>query len=102
MVLAGNIAQGMSMDAVYFAWGKPAVVANETRMRKETTRWDYAQTKPVFHDPDAYTSYGRAFANPSYPDQLTTAIRSTHNPAPYRTATVWFVDGKVQEWERLR
>jgi hypothetical protein len=90
------------MDAVYFAWGKPDAVNRETRKQKETIRWDYSHLKPVSRDPDAYTSYGRAFANPSYPDQLITSTHPNHDNVPYRTATVWFVNGTVEDWENLR
>lgn len=101
MARGGNIASGMSQDAVYFSWGRPARVTSETRKRLQTVRWDYARLKPLTRDPDAYTSYGRAFTHPSYPDQLTSSIRPSRDPIPYRSATVWFIDGKVAEWERV-
>lgn len=102
MVRGGKITQGMSMNAVHFAWGKPATITRETRNQQETTRWDYVRSKPTFNDPDAYTSYARAFADPTSSDQLTTPKRSSRALIPNRSATVWFVDGKVDEWERIR
>lgn len=90
------------MDAVYFAWGRPTMVTKEMRNGRESTRWDFARHKHVHRDVDAYTSYGRAFTNPSFPDQLTTASNPSRDPIPNRTATAWFIDGTLDDWEYIR
>ncbi len=48
MVDQGNIAVGMSADAVYLAWGKPNAVWQGEDGKTRTERWTYTRTTPVW------------------------------------------------------
>jgi len=96
----GEIKVGMSMDAVYIAWGKPnQILASETAAGMRT-RWIYTGTRlqgynywtyPGFYGP---YSYGyRGYAGPSF----------VHDYAVlnYVRAEVIFDGSVVAEWRTL-
>ena len=101
LVQQGQIARGMSTDAVYLAWGDPAGIYQGSKSGKDTERWDYAGSRPVYvtsfygpygygHGP--YSPYGRhGYFYDLGPDVAY---------VPYRLATVWFVNKRVDSWER--
>ena len=101
-VREGRIVRGMSYDGVLLAWGRPAQRVEQMRAEGPVIRWDYTGTRAVhtnrfygFYGSDYYGRYGpysrSAFG---YGPQVAYV--------PYRRASVWFVDGKVDEWERMR
>ena len=47
-VRAGVVKEGMSKDAVYLAWGKPARVQMGRREGKNLERWSYNTYQPVY------------------------------------------------------
>lgn len=106
LVLAGQVAQGMPPAAVALAWGSPARSFEGSKNSKITQRWDYASTIPVYtpgpyyYGAYGYRPYGRygPYGYPGYGFGLGPEI----NYIPYRSASVWFIDGRVDAWERVR
>jgi len=101
LVERGQIDSGMSQDAVYFAWGSPSSVFQGSNNGRATERWDYAGSRPVFTN-TFHGSYGR-FYGP--------CRRGIHSGMgwgpevayiPYRIGSVWFIDNRVESWERAR
>lgn len=103
LVEKGQISRGMSPDAVYLAWGRPSRVMQGSKDDRETERWDYAGSRPVYHT-SFYGSYGR-YGGPyhrhgyyGYGFGLGPEVAYI----PYRIASVWFIDRRVDSWERAR
>lgn len=91
----------MSPEAVLLAWGSPANKSEGFRNGRDTERWEYAGTRPV------YTThfgggYGRGFYGPYRYSGVGMGLGPDVTYVPYRRASVWFVNGRVDEWERLR
>ena len=92
----------MSPDAVYLAWGHPARSFQGSRNGKLTERWDYAGTRPVpvanFYG--SYGTYGygphghHAYSGVGFGPEIAYV--------PYRIASVWFINQRVDSWERAR
>lgn len=99
LVRQGRIERGMPPDAVYLAWGTPSRIFQGDTAGKNTERWDYAGYRPVhppgFHGPPGihpYSPYGPPA--PGFGPDVAYV--------PYRTASVWFVNNRVDAWERVR
>jgi hypothetical protein len=101
LVSRGEIAKGMTKDAVSLAWGSPAAEIEGLRNGKFSERWDYMGREAVTrnHFFGGYTSGG-------YGPYGYSGYRAGFGPeityVPYRKASVWFVGGRVDEWERQR
>ena len=100
LVQQGQIRRGMSPDAVYYSWGKPALEFAGAEDGASTLRWDYTGSTPVYssniyggYSRGGYGRYGRRYGY-AYSPQVTYV--------PYRRATVWFRDDRVTKWERAR
>ncbi len=100
-VARGEIARGMSKEAVLLAWGSPAARIEGLRNGKFSERWNYEGRQAVTHHHffGGYTSggygrYGYSGYNAGFGPEVTYI--------PYVSASVWFVDGRVDEWERQR
>jgi outer membrane protein assembly factor BamE (lipoprotein component of BamABCDE complex) len=103
LVASGKICEGMSKDAVKIAMGRPSRVMEESRHGKMRERWDYMRERAVPTSrvgisagyghgyPYRYGGYGSC-----YPMHQDVAY------VPYRVATVWFVNGRVDSWEQLQ
>ncbi len=107
LVQQGRIAQGMSPDAVVLAWGFPDQQFEGSRNSKQTKRWDYASTVPVYSPAFAYGSYGYGYGRYGpYRNYGYFGPGPGFGPEvaylPYRVASVWFVDNAVDSWERVR
>ena len=104
LVEQGKIARGMSQDAVYFAWGAPSRVFQGSKEEKATERWDYAGSRPVYTT-GFYGSYGygpyRHYGHHGYPVHGF-GMGPEVAYIPYRLASVWFVNDRVDAWERAR
>ena len=47
LVAAGEIAEGMSRDAVYLAWGRPDMVRSGSRQGESSESWAYFDSVPM-------------------------------------------------------
>lgn len=106
LVQQGQLARGMSPDAVYLAWGAPSANFQGSRDGKTTERWDYAGTRPV-PVTNFYGSYGYGYGRYGpYGRGGYSGIGFGLGPEiayiPYRVASVWFVNQRVDSWERAR
>lgn len=105
LVQEGQIARGMSPDAVMFAWGFPDQQFEGSRDSRQTARWDYATAVPVYGPTYFYGGYGygrygpysrRGYSNFGF------ALGPDIAYVPSRVASVWFIDHRVDAWERVR
>jgi hypothetical protein len=104
LVEQGQISRGMSPDAVYLAWGPPSRVFQGSMNDQLTERWDYAGSRPVYYS-GFYGSYGRFYGpyrGSGYYGAYGMGIGPEVAYVPYRIASVWFINGKVDSWERGR
>lgn len=100
LVAQGQIDRSMSGDAVMLAWGLPDQRFEGSRNSRSTERWDYATSMPVHS-----TGFGYGRLGPrgrwGHP-----AVGFGFGPEivyiPRRVASVWFIDQRVDSWERLR
>ncbi len=107
LVLQGQIDRGMSGDAVMLAWGFPDQRFEGSSNSQITERWDYATSVPVHTTGIGSGPYG--FGNSRFGPRC----RWGHPGAgfglgpdivyiPRRVASVWYIDQRVDSWERLR
>ncbi|MGL4400801.1 MAG: hypothetical protein ACRCXD_13095 [Luteolibacter sp.] len=107
LVEQGQISPGMSADAVVIAWGFPDRRFEGSSNSKTTERWDYTTVVPV-HSP-TFVSGAYGFGCGRYGPHG----RWGHHGGgfgfgpeitylPQRVASVWFIDRRVDSWERLR
>lgn len=101
LVARGQIAKGMGKAAVALAWGSPSSRIEGLKDGRAMERWDYRGQRPVvtnhffggyrsgYYGPYRYSGYGAGFG----PEV---------NYIPYRRASVWFVNDRVDEWQRER
>lgn len=109
LVQQGQIDRGLSMDAVMLAWGAPDRRFEGSQNSKMAERWDYFGTVPVYSPPAyafgvyGYGGYGRCRGHGMYGyPGFGFALGPEIDYLPYRAASVWFVDRRVDSWERLR
>lgn len=104
LVQQGQISRGMSRDAVYLAWGAASGIFQGFKNGKPVERWDYAGSRPVymtnFYGGYGYGGYG-AYGPYGY-SGLGFGIGPEIAYIPYRVASVWFVNDRVDSWERAR
>ncbi len=93
----GQIAPGMSPDAVLLAWGPPSERFQGSAKNKTTERWDYAGSRPVYSN-NFYGSYGGFYGRGN---RVAYALGPEISYIPYRVASVWFVNHRVDAWERV-
>lgn len=101
LVERGQIDRGMSQDAVFIAWGSPSSVFQGSNNGRATERWDYAGSRPVFTN-TFHGSYGRLYGpyrRHGY-DGMGWGPEVVY--IPYRIGSVWFIDNRVDSWERAR
>ncbi|MFT6177870.1 MAG: hypothetical protein ACJAQT_000270 [Akkermansiaceae bacterium] len=106
LVESGKIENGMTSDAVYLAWGKPASQAEGQEGGKTFEKWTYTSIAPIYSQ-SFYGGYGygygrysrRGYERRYYPyNSFGTEI----NFVPYRSAWVKFLNGRVDSWQRGR
>jgi hypothetical protein len=86
LVSAGQIRRGMSQDAVFIAWGKPAQVLQQEDANGLSTTWIYA---------GGWMEETRYW----YPDQR--VPQTDYQPRTYVRAEILFVNGVVDSWRTL-
>jgi hypothetical protein len=105
LVEQGQIAPGMSTDAVMLAWGFPDRRFEGSRDSVTTERWDYTTAVPV-HSPTwvygAYGCGGYGFNGRRGVYRGGFGFGPEITYLPQRVASVWFIDRRVDSWERLR
>jgi hypothetical protein len=97
LVSQGQIARGMGPEAVFLAWGKADSIYEGGRGPVPVQRWDYSASRPV-HTTSVFGSYGFGRYGRGYGFGAGPEVTYI----PYRTASVWFENNRVTEWERLR
>ncbi len=101
LVKRGEIDKGMGRDAVSLAWGSPSARIDGFRNGEVMERWDYNGRQAV----TTYNTFG-GYSRGYYGPYRSSGYRAGFGPEvtyiPYRRASVWFVDGKVNAWERMR
>ena len=112
LIEQGQICRGMSFDAVYLAWGSPSGSFQGSQDGKNTERWDYAGSRPVqttaFYGSYGYGGYGRYGYRGygPYGRHGGPIVDFGFEPQvayiPYRVASVWFIDQRVDSWERAK
>lgn len=104
LVEQGQIAPGMSTDAVLLAWGFPGRRFEGSKDSRMTERWDYATVVPVYSPVFPYGAYGYGCGGYGrrgyYGGGFGFGPEITY--LPQRVASVWFIDRRVDSWERLR
>jgi len=100
LVLNGEIGKGMSKEAVAIAWGSPAARVDGLRNGKAMERWDYQGQQPVVVNP-FFGGYSRSIHGPYRYSGFSGGIGTQVAYLPFRRASVWFVNDKVSEWERM-
>jgi hypothetical protein len=102
LVQQGQIARGMSPDGVYLAWGGPSRVFQGSKNGKYAERWDYAGSRPVYTT-GFFGSYAYGPYRPYYGySGLGFGVGPEVTYIPYRVASVWFLNSRVDSWERVR
>lgn len=108
LVRRGEIAKGMSKAAVALSWGSPTEHIEGFRNGKFSERWNYNGERAVvqhnYHG-GFFRGHGGPYSPYSYP-----RYRGGFGPdfgpdvtyIPYRKASVWFVEDRVNEWERRK
>jgi len=86
LVSEGQIRRGMSEDAVYIAWGKPAQILHQEDQHGMTTVWIYE---------GGWMEETRYW----YRNQRTP--RTDYQPRTYVRAEIIFVNGTVDSWRTL-
>lgn len=109
-VLRGEVAEGMSRDAVYLAWGRPGRVMTGSRNGSDQERWAYFRATPVQTTSFSYGSYA---AHPFYSSYGIHpqfgygygpgwGVGSGIDYVPEIDRTVEFANGRVVAWEWRR
>ncbi|MCX6866498.1 MAG: hypothetical protein NTV46_09825 [Verrucomicrobia bacterium] len=106
LVQQGQITRGMTPDAVYLAWNAPSRSFQGSKDGNMTERWDYASSYPV-QVTNFYGSYGYGYGGYGHHGHhrysgVGFGIGPEIAYVPYRIASVWFVNNRVDAWERAK
>lgn len=101
LVQRGEIAKGMNMSAVALAWGEPSVRVEGIKGNRRMERWEYNGSRSVVTQTFS-VGYGRGYCGPYYYSGLSAGFGPEVVRVPYRKSAVWFINGKVDEWERRK
>ena len=106
LVKQGRISRGMPPDAVSLAWGEPSTIFQGSREGQSTERWDFTTSQPVYVT-GLYGGFGYGSAGYGLGGHLGYPVAGFGaGPdiayVPQRVATVWFVNQRVDSWERAR
>ncbi len=104
LVGKGLITRGMSPEAVALAWGNPAQRFEGSKKSRQTERWDYTGSRPAYST-NFYGGYGRGGFLPygyGHYSSLGFGLGPEISSIPCRIASVWFIDQRVDSWERAQ
>lgn len=93
---AGRVRVGMSADAVYMSWGRPAQVLERETDQGHVTTWLYEGGWMQEQRYWAYRSVGTG--KHGHAERY---IERDYYPRAYIRAEITFVDGAVQQWRTL-
>lgn len=96
---AGQIQIGLTMDAVYVAWGKPHQVVKAGTAAGEQTTWLYLDAQLQGYTYWGYRGYSPSRARYGYYSGPT--LQHDYVPVPYVRAEVIFEQGVVKQWRTL-
>ena len=103
LVQRGELAKGMPPQAVVLAWGPPSMRYEGNHKGSPSMRWDYTGTQAVYSGQYfgmyGYGYHGR-YGHPYSGYGVGFAPELAY--VPYRQASVWFVNNRVDAWDRLR
>ncbi|MEI6656771.1 MAG: hypothetical protein WCP45_18550 [Verrucomicrobiota bacterium] len=108
LVQQGALAKGMSQNAVLLAWGAPSMRYEGFRNGCSALRWDYTAASPVytstFFGGYSYGGYGHhgPYGSPYRGYGYGIGFAPEIGYLPYHKSSVWFVNNRVDAWERLR
>ena len=92
----GRVTKGMSKEAVFLAWGRPARKGEGSRNGRSFERWDYARYRAVHYN-RFYGFSGYGWCGRHYGYGWVPAV----DFVPYRSGTILFHDSRVDSWERV-
>src|SRR3954471_15818548 len=99
MVDAGQIRVGMSADAVYIAWGKPAeILESEDPQQGHLVFWRYYGSTL---QENRYWAYREVNRGPRGGIYLERYLTSDYSPRDYVRSEIVLKDGKVISWRTL-
>lgn len=92
----GKIKVGMTMDAVYIAWGKPSQILTGESLKGTTTTFLYHGSQLQEHRHWTYRSFrsGDRWYSEPY-------LEHEYYPRSYVRAEIIFEEGLVKEWRSL-
>lgn len=102
LVDKGIIHEGISEDAVYVAWGKPAEILEIKTQSGHITKWLFKKT---YFQEHSYWTFRSETPRIDYYGRAEGSIRSrrlekTFEPHDYVSAEVDFVNGVVKNWRQ--
>ena len=113
LVKRGELARGMSPDAVFIAWGMPTERYQGMNGGEITERWDYTRNRPVYSNQVGF-GFGQGFGvgpgfgyGPGCGRGFGGGLNALYmvpdvTYIPQRSATVLFKKNKVDSWERIQ
>ncbi len=107
LVEQGRITRGMSKDAVFLAWGKPASTSKGENKKGLFERWDYTTLEPIYTN-SFHGVYGRGFGRGlGYGRHRRggfgySTFSSGVHYIPRHSSSVDFRKGRVTDWYRGR
>lgn len=97
LVDQGQIRTGLSEDAVYISWGKPAQVLRSGDAGGERTTWLYESSTTDSYHHWSYREYPRRDGS-TYVDR---SLETDYNFRDYVSAELVFRNGKLESWRTL-
>ncbi len=100
LVSRGQIAEGMTPQAVFLAMGSPDRRLEGSNAGVRTMRWDYTSLSPIYtnsfygHFGSGWGRYSRRYGGFGF--------SPTIHYVPTRSNSVWFENERVRSWERIR
>lgn len=106
-VMAGQVVEGMTPDAVYLAWGRPDRVTRGSQGGKPFELWRYTELRPIYRS-HVSLGYGYGYGyrrygyHRGYYDPLWAGWDAGPDYVPVTSAVVRFTRNRVTGWERIR